>query len=254
MVAAPVTLVRTVGRQQRLKRERERERAPRKRTERSGSFLSGTTGIILAGVVALVAVGGLIYAQQRPTAADTMAASPTPPNNVAMSGKAQGLDTAPVTIEEFADFQCPACKLFHDTIEPTLVSDLVASGKVRLVFREYAFLGNESVWAAQAAECANDQGKFWAYHDALYDRQGGENKGIFTKTNLKNIGRDLGLPPSFNTCVDSDKYAAAVRAETADGQSRGVKATPTLLVNGTKIEGVPNYADLKKLVEQLLQK
>jgi len=96
---------------------------------------------------------------------------------------------APVTIEEWADFQCPACGQFARLTEPQLLSTYGAKGQVSIVFHHFAFLGQESSWAAEAAECAGEQGKFFEFHDALYSSQAGENRGAFSKDNLKKLGR-----------------------------------------------------------------
>jgi len=116
-------------------------------------------------------------------------ATPTPPARVPVDvGKFPllGNQNAKVTVVEFADFQCPFCKQFYTTVEPSLMNEYVKTGKVKLAFRNYAFLGQESNTSAEGAYCANDQGKFWAYHNFMYEHQGQENSGTFTKDNLEN--------------------------------------------------------------------
>ena len=88
------------------------------------------------------------------------------------------------------------------------------------MFQHMAFIGPESEWAAEATECANEQGKFWEYHDKLFDNQGGENVGAFSKANLKRFAAEMKLDTAaFNVCLDSDKYLAKVRADTAQSSS-----------------------------------
>lgn len=164
----------------------------------------------------------------------------------------RGVDTAPVTIEEWADFQCPACGQFARATVPQLLSTYVAKGQVKLVFRHFAFLGAESQWAAEASECADEQGKFWEFHDRLYASQAGENRGTFSKDNLKRIGDALGLGPSFAVCVDSGRYAQQVRDEMNVGGGKGVKATPTLFVGDRKVEGAATYDQLKAILDPQL--
>ena len=173
--------------------------------------------------MAVVAVGALIVLGG---AASAPPVSSLPPA-VRQASHVRGIETAPVTIEEWADFQCPACGQFARTTEAQLLSTYVANGQVKIVFRHLAFLGAESQWAAEASECANEQGQFWAFHDRLYASQAGENRGAFSKDNLKRMGDALGLGPSFAACVDSGRYAQTVRDELKLGQGRGVKATPT---------------------------
>ncbi len=107
------------------------------------------------------------------------------------------------------------------------------TGKVRWVYRIMAFLGPESGWAAEAAYCADEQGQFWPYHDKLYQSQGSEGGGGFSKDNLKRYARELGLNTSpFNSCLDSAKYAAQVQSDTNTAGQAGIRGTPSFLVNG----------------------
>jgi len=200
----------------------------------------------LVAIVALAvaAAGGLILAGQNRAPA-TIAASP--------GGKVQGAADAPVEIDEWADFQCPACRQFALGPERQLESTYLASGQAKLVYHDLAFLGPESEQAAAAAECAAEQGQFWAYHDKLFAEQAGENRGTFSKNNLERFGAEIGLDPAaFNACVDSGRYLATVRAETAEGRRLGVRVTPTFFIDGQKLEGVPSFDALAKLVDQAL--
>jgi protein-disulfide isomerase len=193
----------------------------------------------VAAVVAVVA--GLILLGQVESAPTAAA--------VVTAGKVKGDAAAPVTIDEWADFQCPACRAF--TLGPgrQLDETYIKDGTAKLVWHNMAFLGQESVWAAEAADCADEQGRFWDYHDKLYAEQAGENRGAFSKDNLKRFAADLGLDqPAFNACLDSDRYAAQVKAETEAGRQQGVRSTPTLFVNGQKIEGVPRFEQLSQVI------
>ena len=98
-----------------------------------------------------------------------------------------------VTIIEYADFQCPFCGKFFKETEETLIKDYLQAGKIRFVYRDFAFLGAESVQAAQAARCAGEQGKFWEYHDYLFNHQNGENQGNFSDLYLKSFAGELKL-------------------------------------------------------------
>jgi protein-disulfide isomerase len=126
---------------------------------------------------------------QTPTDTTTpVATSPTPPARVDVGVgpfPVLGNANAKVTIVEFADFQCPFCAQFYKQTEPSIINDYVKSGKAKFAFQNYAFLGQESNTAAEGAYCANDQGKFWSYHNFMYDHQAQENSGQFTKTNLE---------------------------------------------------------------------
>lgn len=162
---------------------------------------------------------------------------------------------AKVTLVEFADYQCPFCGIFHKETFPELKRDYIDSGKVRFYYQDFAFLGEESVLAAEAAKCSGEQNKYWEYHDYLYSNQKGENEGAFALDNLKNFAGMIGLnKPQFNACLDSGKYKAQVEEETRLGESYGVAATPTIFVNGKKIEGAGNYEEYRTLIEEELSK
>ena len=171
-----------------------------------------------------------------------------------------GNAAAPVTIIAFADFQCPFCKSFHDLIFNRLKTDYVDTGKAKIVFQDFAFLGPESTDAAAAARCANDQGKFWEYFDALYGAQTGENSGDFTEANLLSLGASINLnPDQFNSCVKAKLGQAQVAAETDRATKAGITGTPTLLVNGKVIDGMypqdaeKYYQDLSKTIDDAAQ-
>lgn len=168
-----------------------------------------------------------------------------------------GNQNAPVTLVEYGDYQCPFCSAFFAQTQPQLVNDYINKGVVRMVFRNFAFLGPESVAAAQAAECAFDQQKLWPYHDALYqakvsDEQkgGSENDGIFNRTLFLNLAQKIGLDmPTFTSCLDSNKYASLVAQEkTAAGQV-GVNSTPSFFVNGTSIVGAQPYTAFQTAID-----
>ncbi len=124
------------------------------------------------------------------------------------------------------------------------------TGLVRFGYQHFAFLGPESQWAAEASECAADQDAFWPYHDLLFERQSGENRGAFSKDNLKQFAAELGLDTTtFNTCLDSGKYTSLVRTESATVQSLGVRGTPAFLVNGRPLVGAQPFEVFQQIVE-----
>ena len=128
---------------------------------------------------------------------------------------------------------------------------------MRLGYIHFTFLGPESQWAAEASECAGEQGEaaFWAYHDILFDNQSGENQGAFNKDNLKGFAADLGLDTeSFNQCLDSGKYTSVVETDTQTAQSIGVRSTPSFLVNGTPLVGAQPFEQFEPIIEAELKK
>jgi protein-disulfide isomerase len=172
-------------------------------------------------------------------------------------GLSVGDPNAPVTIDVFEDFQCPACQFFTESIEPLVIENLVATGKARYVFHNYSFLdGNgagsngESDKAANASMCANEQGKFWEMHNILYANWNGENQGAFSDRRLQAMAESLGLDmDAFNTCFDANKYEAEIQADFDLGEEMGVTGTPTVFVNGARV-GAPGKIASYQEIEQ----
>lgn len=129
------------------------------------------------------------------------------------------------------------------------------TGKVKFVYMHMAFIGPESEWAAEATECANEQGKFWEYHDKVFDNQAGENKGAYAKPVLKRFAKEIGLDQAkFDACLDTNKYLAAVQAETKKASQLGARSTPSFLINGKLLEGGLPYDQFAQLLNTLLPK
>jgi len=139
-------------------------------------------------------------------------------------------------------------------VEPILEQEYIATGKVRLVYKHFPIVGPESWWAAQASECAAEQGAFWAYHGRLFASQAGENRGAFRRQRLEEFARELGLDmTAFRGCLDSGKYAAKVQEDAVEAQRRGVTGTPTFFINGQRIGGLAPYSTMKEVIESKLQ-
>lgn len=215
--------------------------------------------IIVAG--ALIA-GAVVYSNNSgpsgtlPTAqvGGAVAEAPADLTDLEADGPVLGNPAAPVTIVEFADYQCPFCGRFHATAAKQIIDTYVKTGKAKFIYRDFAFLGPESGWAAEAAYCAEAQGKFWEYHDYLYEHQSGENEGAFTKENLKLFARTLGLNPSqFDSCLDSGTYTKRVENNTEAGRRAGVSGTPATFINGRIISGAQPFSVFKTIIEEELK-
>jgi protein-disulfide isomerase len=230
--------------------------------------LSIQASIILGSLIIAVSIlvaGGAINLPKKAGSATTAAVTastapvPIPSGNPKVAGVTAGdLPTlgdnnAKVLVVEFADYQCPFCEKFFTDSMPQIKKDYIDTGKIKFAFRDSAFLGQESNDSANAARCANDQGKFWDFHDYLYTHQGAENSGAFSKDNLKSFGAAVGLNTSqFNQCIDSGKYATAVTNDTTAGKNLAVDGTPTVFINGTKLVGAQPYAVFKAAIDQEL--
>jgi len=224
---------------------RKRKNAKRTRSQQSSK---SRTYLLLAGAIALavIAVAVIVLLDQgaSPSAADTSGTA---------SEKSLGAADAPVVVVEYGDFQCPYCQIFAEGAGQQLRDEYVDTGKVRLIYRHLAFIGDESTWAAEASECANEQGRFWEYHDKLYEEQAGENEGAFKEDNLKRFAAELGLDTEqFNQCFDSRVYRDQVQADINDARQRRINATPSLLVDGQYIQNGTNYQVLQAAIEAAL--
>lgn len=168
-----------------------------------------------------------------------------------------GNSKAKVTIVEFSDFQCPFCRRFWKETFPVLKNDYIDSGKVKFVYRDFPLQFHPGAEpAAQASECADDQGKFWEMHDKIFEEQEKQGSGTiqFGVTDLKKWARELGLNTAvFNQCLDSGKYKAEVAKDLADGQSYGVSGTPSFFINGKMLVGALPYENFKAEIEAALK-
>ncbi len=171
-------------------------------------------------------------------------------------GQTLGSPTAPVTVEIWEDYQCPYCGQFTKQVEPQLVSNYVESGKVRLVYRDFPFLGEESAWASVAARLAQQQGKFWPYHDYLFANQLGENVGSFAVERLKLIASAVGLDrTTFDAGLQLEAaqqlFSQIQQENSPDATALGITSTPSIVVNGTKLP-TNDYQSAASAIDTLL--
>jgi protein-disulfide isomerase len=177
--------------------------------------------------------------------------------NVAIGGfPVQGNKDAKVTLIEFADFRCPFCEQFFTNTEPQIIKDYVDTGKVKFAFRNFAFLGPASTVAANASECANDQGKFWDFYNYLYKNQPAETDTTMYNTDtLTQAAVSLGMNDGqFRSCLDNKTDDAKAAKDMSEGQTAGVSGTPTFFINGTPVVGAQPYASIKAIIDQELAK
>lgn len=221
-------------------------------------------------IAALLIAGALVYNVGQRSDGQTASLS-------GAAGQAPSIDLAnvvflgdpkaKVTLVEYGDYQCPFCGKFFEETEPLIRNEYINTGKVRMVYKDLAFLGPESLAAAEAARCAADQGKFWEYHDALFIEEGNEDRnddGTFngSSENTGNLNKDLflrlarnfGLDTSeFTACLDSRKHRAAVEADLAEARAVIPQpSTPTIFINGKMLQGALPYPTFKQAIEQAL--
>ncbi len=167
---------------------------------------------------------------------------------VAAAGPAKGPATAPVTIVEFSDFQCPFCSRLVPTLDQVKTK---YGDKVRVVYRQFPLaMHAQARKAAEASLCANDQGKFWEMHDAMFKSQ--QQLAI---ENLKTMAIELSLnDEKFNFCLDSGKHASKVAEDLQAGTAAGVSGTPALFINGRFINGVVPLEQITEVVDDELRR
>jgi protein-disulfide isomerase len=197
----------------------------------------------------MVAVGWLCGLLLNPS---TSASQSKSANELSLgSGPILGSASAPVTIIEFSDFQCSFCKRFWADTLPKLKEAYVDPGKARFTYRHFAILGKHSEQAAQAAECAAEQGKFWEYHDQLFKNQGGF---AFTEAKLRQYARDIGLNGGpFDSCLASGKYKDKVERETTAAAYVGGRGTPFFIVNQRHLVGAQPFDVFRKVIDEELE-
>lgn len=158
-----------------------------------------------------------------------------------------GGENAPVTIITFSDYECPYCARAEDTIARVLKE---YGDKVRLVFRNYPLpFHTNARAAAEAALCANAQGKFWAFHDKLFAQQ--SSLGLET---YKKIAGEVGLDQAkFDQCLAKNEFKAAVEQDMADGAAVGVSGTPAFFINGRMLSGAQPFEKFKQIIDEELQ-
>ena len=144
---------------------------------------------------------------------------------------------APITILEWGDYQCTYCYKFHQNTLEVINEEFIKTGKVKIIFKDYPLNGPDSKLAAEASYCAQDQQKYWEYHNELYDNWGGERTGWITRESLTKFAESTELNISeFNKCLDDHKYQNKVDSLYNFGKEIGIDATPSFLVfNNEKI-------------------
>ncbi|KAF0108371.1 MAG: DSBA oxidoreductase [Anaerolineaceae bacterium] len=228
--------------------KRQEARARRRRQQMMSRLL--VIGMVILGALLIACALALpsidaarVRATQQAGLTMTPVSTGVPRTVTAPSDKTSvGDPAAPVRVDVWEDFQCPACQYYSQDIETLIIQNYVETGKVYYTYHFFTSIssytpGNtESEHSANAAMCASDQGRFWDYHDILYANWNGENAGAFADYRLVAFAEALGLDmKEFNTCFESDKYADFVAEDYQAGKDWGVQGTPAIFVNGVMV-------------------
>lgn len=169
-----------------------------------------------------------------------------------------GNANAPITIVEFSDYQCPFCRRAFEDAEKKVIENYVNTGKARIIFKDFPLSFHpDAPAAANAARCAGEQSKYWEMHDKIFVGQGAAELGTvrINATAYSTYAKELKLDEAkFKTCVDSNKYAADVQSDTAQGIAAGVSGTPTFFINNQQIVGAQPYEAFKAAIDAELAK
>ncbi len=161
----------------------------------------------------------------------------------------KGDENAPVTIIEFSDYECPYCAKFYADTYKQIEEKYIKTGQVKFVFRDFPLSFHQNAQkAAEAAECAGEQGKYYEMHNKLFEE--GVQGGV---VGFKKYAREMGLnSASFDLCLDLNKAAAEVKKDMQDGQVHGVRGTPAFFINGQQLSGAQPFSVFEQIIEQEL--
>jgi len=192
---------------------------------------------VVLGLAALAGGAWLTYQARRPPAAGPGGAVVPLPATDGFPGYIMGSDSAPVEVVEYADFECPACAQFATVQMPTVREQLIATGRVRWRFRDFPLPSHSFArYAAHAAQCAGEQGRFWDMHDQLFANHSWAQTGRDPSRLFRDMARTVGLDlDRYDACMESARYAGRIEASKQEGDARGVNGTPTFFINGRQL-------------------
>ncbi len=227
---------------------RDTRRQPGQPRRRLSLGLLSVIGIV--GGLAVVALAVALGTRPAATGTDPLAVEIAhAPAGVVSEGFVLGRADAPVTIDLFEDFQCPACEEWGRTVFARLAANELSAGTVKIVFHDMAFVGTESRDAGRAAYAASQQGRFWDMWTTLYANQGRENSGAFSRERLLAMARQLGFNMTrFEADMDSTAAGATIDASRAAANVAGVSSTPTLIIDGVSYVGVRPYPEIAQAI------
>ena len=216
--------------------------------QRLTGFYAGLAMIVVLGA------GALWLARRSGQGTGPQVVAPAPAVTPGtFQGYVQGSDSAPVTIIEYADFECPACAQFAVLTGPDIKQRLVATGRVRWIFRDFPLEGHRNSMPAHlAAACAFEQGRFWEMHDQLYFNHRRWVLESRPERRIRELARAIGLDERpFNECLSSARYRDRILATRQIGIERGVSSTPTFEINNLRVSGALGFDSLRVLVDRV---
>jgi len=225
-------------------------------------------GAIIASIVITVVMFGLnsvtneieLSLEPTPKIQDIEPTKITMDTFVSNGSPVLGDSNAPITLVEFGDYQCHYCHVFFDSIEGDIIKNYVETGKIKIIFKDYNIIGEDSVKASQGAHCANDQGLFWKYHDILYSHWTGENNGWASSENLTNFAQQIDLNmDEWSECMDEGSHSQIILKSNNDARALELTGTPAFFVISSegkvsKLFGAQPFEVFKKIFDSQLKK
>jgi len=204
------------------------------------------------GVIALAGAAFIYLARGRGPEVTVVDAPPPLTDGPVFPGHVLGSDSAPVTLVEYADFECGACAQFAILTGPDVKQRLVATGQVRWVFRDMPLgMHRNAMTAHHAAQCAAEQGRFWEMHDQIFFNHGRWVPERRPERALRELAGGIRVDlDRYDECMSSGRYMDRLQQLQADAAARGIGSTPTFEINGQRVSGALLYDDLRKLVDQ----
>jgi len=209
------------------------------------------TGVIPNSVANQGQAGNQQAAGQQPAQATGLQDGATVTEKLtAEDARTKGDKNAKVTMYEYSDFECPFCGNFFTGAYKQIEEKYVKTGKVKVVFKDFPLTFHANAQkSAEAARCAQEQGKFWEMHDKLFS-----NQKSLTTDNYKKWAGEMGVKSDqFNQCLDSGKYADAVKKDLAEGVKIGIQGTPSFVINGQALIGAYPFEEFEKVIEEKLK-
>jgi len=214
----------------------------------------GSSKGLLVLIILIIVIGvGIAFSGNEPssipksTSAPVTIASTRASEDLVDIDPSKGPENAPITIVEFSDFQCPFCAKAAPVVQQIVDT---YGDKVRIVYRDFPLssIHPDAQKAAEAAECADDQGKFWEFHDLLY-----ANQDKMSVNDLKQFAKNLGLDSNtFDKCLDSGKHEVEVKKDMQDGINMGVTGTPSFFINGQYLSGAQPFLEFQQIIDSML--
>ncbi len=217
-------------------------------------------GVIIGGIVLVIAIGVIASFSLSSNETVNLDMGRTHGTvSTAMGSPILGDPSAPITIVEFGDYQCHACYNWFHNQKPAIYDNFIANGKANLIFVDLAFLGRDSPIAAQATYCAEDQGRYWDFHNVLYNSQESKiDNGWANSERLKSFAFSMGLDMElFESCLDSGKYSKRVQYNISEAKKHGARATPTFIIVGPdnqqeQFQGGQPYSTFKQIMDNMI--